>query len=1042
LGMGTVKAETLKKGKPPTKRTEPTKESIAKPEPVSKAPHEIESGYPGPPGETPSPGAEARGRLVLKRNIFLTIAGAFTVTAIWGLFAWLFALPLGGEVRSNPFQRLQWQISDVREFLLKDIPHPALTEIPDYFGWRLGFTRGGFLSLGQFEDDITDSPDSRHVLHRDGKTEKLLVVIKGEETPEYFVLASDSRWLSIKPSGIHDALVVDARGRTARFRRKSSSVDGAEELPLSGIAFPALGLATTDSSAVVESGDKNQGPFVLAIPQRVGSPAWAGTATGIVRVGPLEQGATPPLTVQRTEIPIRSIFFASPSVGWAFSGPIAGLPVVFQTLDAGQTWQRLSLRYLPAPWVLAAFTVALFAFAAGSRAWLALAPVASQQRIAEHGVSDDPISLEDDDALGLIPIARALSRFLRNVETKPTVAIGITGAWGSGKSSLMNLVREDLSDHRVRTVWFNAWHHQKEDNLLAALLATIRAQAVPPIWALEGMHYRLRLAWRRITQDAGRSLAFVILFATAIALVFTFGSTALQGLADLVHSLVALIQSGNVSGKTSASAGEAITSIGLSTGGIGGVAFGLKHIWELFKPLKAIPADLVAGISEKSRTKDLDAELSFRYRFTREFGTFCDTLRWPPFPGLVIFVDDLDRCGTQQTVDVLEAINFITSAGKCFVILGFDENKVKAAIADTYKKTLLRLDEKSIGPIADPKMEDLFKFATNYLEKLVHLIVPVPRTGVAAVERVLGIRRSVKAPDVHERRILRRNRLISELGGAAIVGAFLIAATLFGIGLLNTFVTPQNLSVTSAKIDSGKSPPASQEASSKSPPSANSAAIVMDSPILDSQPLLDRLGINPQRAFWAMPASIPIATVLFLIALMALQYVPRFSPDPAVEDSDDFRKALGIWAAVIASQRTTPRAVKRIVNRMRFLAMRIADAQEGGNSEGRVQLDEGRLVTYTSIEEANPEWLGKQASELGHGREGLNLVDPQKAHDNRLLVIEGLQRFYGEFGNPYPRGALAVYRAVAGAIEERGGAIESSDSDGSTLVAPAGAPAA
>jgi hypothetical protein len=671
--------------------------------------------------------------------------------------------------------------------------------------------------------------------------------------------------------------------------------------------------------------------------------------------------------------------------------------------------------------VLAVLVLALIAFERGTKTQLAVTPGAPQQRIAAHGVSDDPISLEDEDALGLVPIARALSRFLRNVETKPTVAVGITGPWGSGKSSLMNLVREDLADYDVRTVWFNAWHHQKEDNLLAALLATIRAQAVPPIWTLTGVQYRLRIAWRRIIEDAGRSITFMVLFAVAAALVFTFGSRALDVIGDTLQWLGALMQTGSAESKSPPSAAQAITSIGLSTGGIGGVLYGVKHIWDLFKPLKTVPSDLVAEFSDQSRVKDLDAQLSFRYRFTREFATFCDTLRWPPFPGLVIFVDDLDRCGTQQAVDVLEAINFITSAGKCFVVLGFDENKVKAAIADVYKKTLLRLDENSTGPIPEPGMEDLFRFATNYLEKLVHLIVPVPRAGLAAVEQVLGVGGSAATAKV-DRRALRRRKLASEIGGGLLVGLFLIATALFTIGILTSFVPPQRPLLTPAELEqtaSGCLP------SPKSSPMGTGNAQVQErataSSPLDDRSLLERLQINPQRALWAMPASIPVAVVLFLIVILALQYVARLSPDPLVKDSDDFREALRIWAPVIAARRTTPRSVKRMINRLRFLAMRVSDLEQSVHG-GTAMLREPWLVTYASIEEANPEWLGKEREDIeveSHRTIPINI-------EERSLVLNGLAKFKNKFGNPYADyNALTIYRAVAGLVEERQPADES-----------------
>ena len=52
----------------------------------------------------------------------------------------------------------------------------------------------------------------------------------------------------------------------------------------------------------------------------------------------------------------------------------------------------------------------------------------------------------------------------------PGETLGVVGEWGSGKSSLMNLLRADLRDWGFRPVWFNAWHHQKEQHFLASLV--------------------------------------------------------------------------------------------------------------------------------------------------------------------------------------------------------------------------------------------------------------------------------------------------------------------------------------------------------------------------------------------------------------------------------------------------------------------------------------------------------------------------------------------------------------------------------------------
>jgi hypothetical protein len=68
--------------------------------------------------------------------------------------------------------------------------------------------------------------------------------------------------------------------------------------------------------------------------------------------------------------------------------------------------------------------------------------------------------------------------------------------------------------------------------------------------------------------------------------------------------------------------------------------------------------------------------------------------------------------------------------------------------------------------------------------------------------------------------------------------------------------------------------------------------------------------------------------------------------------SQSFREALGIWDELIAVRRQTPRAIKRFMNRLRFLAMRVHDVtQDAREADGKPLLDEPLLVTYAAMEE-------------------------------------------------------------------------------------------
>ena len=86
-------------------------------------------------------------------------------------------------------------------------------------------------------------------------------------------------------------------------------------------------------------------------------------------------------------------------------------------------------------------------------------------------LTDDPITSEEEDSFGHIEYVDTLSEIIRNVE--PPWHIGIFGEWGSGKSSIINLLynrirtRSEFDD--VLCIEFDAWAHA-EDSIRTELL--------------------------------------------------------------------------------------------------------------------------------------------------------------------------------------------------------------------------------------------------------------------------------------------------------------------------------------------------------------------------------------------------------------------------------------------------------------------------------------------------------------------------------------------------------------------------------------------
>jgi predicted KAP-like P-loop ATPase len=71
--------------------------------------------------------------------------------------------------------------------------------------------------------------------------------------------------------------------------------------------------------------------------------------------------------------------------------------------------------------------------------------------------------------------AQALAEIV--MDSDPRFAIGIFGGWGSGKTTLMETIKQLIvADRpgRAVPVWFNAWRYEKEEHLIVPLLATVR----------------------------------------------------------------------------------------------------------------------------------------------------------------------------------------------------------------------------------------------------------------------------------------------------------------------------------------------------------------------------------------------------------------------------------------------------------------------------------------------------------------------------------------------------------------------------------------
>lgn len=317
----------------------------------------------------------------------------------------------------------------------------------------------------------------------------------------------------------------------------------------------------------------------------------------------------------------------------------------------------------------------------------------------------------DIDFLNFSGVAKTAAAMIRQVQPKP-VSIGVSGAWGVGKSSLIKLIRNELmldksapkgllSDQNTFVfVEFNAWLYQGYDDARAALLETIaqtlQHEAVARQTAGDkAFDFAKRVNWFRAMKLIGHA-------ATALAA------------AHLGHP-------------------------GLGLTGLFGTAFGSaqgKGDAKEEKTEKPEKGDKETGKEDpwlKAAANDTPPKEIQALRNALE-----DALQEMDIT-LVVLIDDLDRCLPETAISTLEAIRLLLFMDHTAFVIAADEAMIKHAV----KRHFQGVDDTLV---------------TNYFDKLIQVPIRVPQLGVQEVRAYMMLLfiEANKLLDGQERENLRR----------------------------------------------------------------------------------------------------------------------------------------------------------------------------------------------------------------------------------------------------------------------------------------------
>lgn len=293
----------------------------------------------------------------------------------------------------------------------------------------------------------------------------------------------------------------------------------------------------------------------------------------------------------------------------------------------------------------------------------------------------------DRDGLDFQPYIESLAELIIDPTTRTPLTIGIFGQWGSGKTSLMQLIKQPVDKDGHKTVWFNAWKYEREELALWRVLILRTIDALRPRKE-NGDPY----APEELPDPGQKALL-----------------KDLDRLEQSVYSTVEWTELGKWTvdwAKALEGTVEGATEIALS------LVPGSAPLVELLRQARtAVKGAEVAPVTEAFQREAQEfrrEQLRSVEQFTNTFEQTIDKYLVAANQRLVVFIDDLDRCLPERTVEVLEAIKLFLDVPGCIFVLGVDPAKVQEGIRLRYHTAQTAAD------------------SVNYLEKIIQVPFILP----------------------------------------------------------------------------------------------------------------------------------------------------------------------------------------------------------------------------------------------------------------------------------------------------------------------------
>lgn len=305
-----------------------------------------------------------------------------------------------------------------------------------------------------------------------------------------------------------------------------------------------------------------------------------------------------------------------------------------------------------------------------------------------------------EDLLGFKVHANLLIDVIKDDTVLP-ISIGVFGDWGSGKSSILQIIKEkfeqkDEEDEYIEKetlcIYFNGWTFEGYDDAKAALLNAILKELQENKKLSEEIKdtikEKAKKLWKSIDWMRGAGMALKNVALPAISAYFTSGLSLIPFAYQKISE------------------------------------FNIDSPEKLIEKLKSADGkSIFDSLVKKEQKESNDDKTNAVSEFRNDFAELLDTTN---FKRLVVLIDDLDRCSPERIIENLEAVKLFLNVSKTAFVIGADPRIVRHAIENKYDKK---------GELE----EDNSRIIQDYLEKLIQLPYTLPKLSEPEVETYISM---------------------------------------------------------------------------------------------------------------------------------------------------------------------------------------------------------------------------------------------------------------------------------------------------------------